>query len=101
MGECCSPNQIPRELALLAQTGREKDLELRVATQLPHKLNASVTGQSTELVSFRLTEPLVLNRVAELGAERPEVAALPPGHFISWHRLTGAKLAGRVVYGTS
>ncbi|MFN3410216.1 MAG: hypothetical protein ACK45B_14565 [Limisphaerales bacterium] len=92
----CSPNTIPRELALVAQTGREENLELLVATQLPHKINASITGQATELVCFRLTEPLALNRVAELGADRDAVAALPPGRFLSWNRLTGAKLAGRV-----
>jgi len=91
----CSPNAIPRELALVAQTGREENLELLKATQLPHKVNASVTGQATELVSFRLTEPLALNRVAELGADRALVAGLPLGTFVSWNRLTGASLTGR------
>jgi hypothetical protein len=92
----CSPNAIPRELALVAQTGCEENLELLVATQLPHKINASITGQSTGLVCLRLTEPLALNRVAELGADREAVAALPPGSFISWNRMSGARLAGRV-----
>jgi len=69
---------------------------LLTATQLPHKVNASVTGQATELVSFRLTEPLALNRVAELGADRAVVAALPLGTFVSWNRLTGAMLSGRL-----
>jgi hypothetical protein len=54
------------------------------------------TGQATELVSFRLTEPLALWRVAELGADREKVAALPLGSFVSLNRLTGAQLAGRV-----
>jgi hypothetical protein len=69
---------------------------LLVATQLLHKINASITGQATELVSFRLTEPLALNRVTELGADRDAVAVLPPGSFLSWNRLSGAQLAGRV-----
>jgi len=42
-------------LSLAVQTGREENLELVTATQLPHKINASITGQSTELVCFRLT----------------------------------------------
>lgn len=79
--------------------GREKlrrNLDWLIAKQLPRKINASITGQATELVCFRLTEPLALNRVAELGAGRDAVAALPPGSFISWNRMSGAKLAGRV-----
>jgi hypothetical protein len=92
----CSPQVMPRELALVAQTGREENLELVTATQLPHKVNASITGQSTELVCFRLTEPLSLKRVEELGADWNRVAALPLGSFVSWNRLTGGTLAGRV-----
>lgn len=89
-------NQLPRELALAVQTGREENLELVCATQLPHKVNASITGQSTELVCFRLSEPLALARVGELGADRDAVAALPMGSFVSWNRLSSAKLAGKV-----
>ena len=48
------------------------------------------------MVCFRLTEPLALNRVAELGADRDAVAALPPGAFLSWNRMSGETLAGRV-----
>jgi len=88
--------QLPRELALCVQTGREENLELVCATQLPHKVNASITGQSTELVCFRLSEPLALSRVAELGADRGAVSALPLGSFVSWNRLSGGKLAGKV-----
>jgi hypothetical protein len=42
----CSPQAIPRELAVIAQMGRAENLELVTATQLPHKVNASITGQS-------------------------------------------------------
>jgi DNA helicase HerA-like ATPase len=58
-----SNNQILRELATVAQTGRAENLELMVATQLPHKVHASITGQSTEFVCFRQDEPLALERV--------------------------------------
>jgi hypothetical protein len=89
-------NQLPRELALVAQTGREEHLELVCATQLPHKVNASITGQSTELVCFRLQEPLALARVGELGGDRGAVSALPMGSFVSYNRLSGGNLAGKV-----
>jgi len=88
--------QLPRELALCVQTGREENLELVCATQLPHKVNASITGQSTELIAFRLCEPLALARVGELGADRDAVSELPLGSFVSWNRLSGGKLAGKV-----
>lgn len=88
--------QLPRELALVVQTGREEHVELVCATQLPHKVNAAITGQSTELVCFRLSEPLALSRVAELGADRAAVSSLPLGSFVSWNRLSGGKLAGKV-----
>ena len=88
--------EIPRELALVVQTGREENLEFVSATQLPHKINASITGQSTELVCFRLGEPLALKRVGELGADIAEISALPLGHWVSYNRLTGGKTAGKV-----
>lgn len=91
-----TPQGIPLELAALAQMGRAENLELMTATQLPHQVNASITGQSTELVCFRLGEPLALARVRELGGDPGRVAELPMGEFISWNRLSGGQLAGRV-----
>lgn len=88
--------EMPRELALVVQTGREENLELVCATQLPHKVNASVTGQSTELVCFRLNEPLALNRVKELGADADSVKNLPLGEFVSYNRLNSGTLTGKV-----
>lgn len=92
----CSPNQIPKELAIVAQTGRVENLELLTATQLPHKIHASITGQSTEMVCFRLDEPLALDKVEELGADRDLVQSLPLGGFAAWNRLSRARLEGRV-----
>jgi len=88
--------QLPRELARVVQIGREEHLDPVCATQLPHKVNASITGQSTELVCFRLQEPLALARVGEQGADRAAVSALALGSFVSWNRLSGEKLSSRV-----
>jgi hypothetical protein len=92
----CSPNAIPKELATVAQTGRAENLELLCATQLPHKVHASITGQSTELVCFRLDERLALDAVQELSAEPDVVRTLPLGSYVSWNRLTRTKLSGKL-----
>jgi hypothetical protein len=90
------PHGIPRELSCCVQLGVEENLELVSATQLPHKVHASITGQSTEQVCFRLDEGLALDAVQELGADRGTVQGLPLGSFVSWNRLSRARLAGKV-----
>ena len=59
-------------------------------------IHASISGQSTELVCFRLDEPLALDKVEELGADRAAVQGLPLGSFIAWNRLSRARLDGKV-----
>ena len=80
----------------MAQTGRVENLEMLTATQLPHEIHASITGQSTELVCFRLDEALALDKVEELGADRAAVQSLPLGSFMAWNRLSRGRLAGKV-----
>ena len=92
----CSPGSIPIELATISQMGRAENLELVTATQLPHRVNSAITGSATELVCFRLDEPLALGRIGELGANEADVKSLPLGSFISINRFSGSRLAGRV-----
>jgi len=80
----------------VAQTGRVENLEMLTATQLPHEIHASITGQSTALVCFRLDEALALDKVEELGADRAAVQSLPLGSFMAWNRLSRGRLAGKV-----
>jgi hypothetical protein len=80
----------------VAQTGRVENLELVTATQLPHKIHASITGQSTELVCFRLDEALALDKVEELGAERSGVQGLALGSFVAWNQISRGRLQGKV-----
>ena len=89
-----SPHQIPYELALAAVTGREEHIELLCCTQLPHRLNATLVGQCTELICFRLDERLALDCVEDLGMVRTDVASLPLGRFIARNRLSGGRLVG-------
>jgi hypothetical protein len=91
----CSPNGIPKELAMVSQTGRVENLELVVASQMPHKLHSSIIGQSTELVCFRLQERLALQSVRDLGLTL-DPSRLNRGSYVSLNRLSGGLLAGRI-----
>ena len=55
-----------------------------------------MSGQATELVCFRIDEPLDLRRVAELGADPEQVKNLPLGAFVAINRITRATLTGKV-----
>jgi DNA helicase HerA-like ATPase len=98
----CNPDAIPVELALLAQSGRELDVELIVDTQRPEQVNASITGAATELVAFKLISSEALRAMERLWrdsgipAVRETVSRLPLGAFIAWNRLSGGSLSGRV-----
>jgi hypothetical protein len=87
---------IPHELAMIAQTGREENIELVSCTQRPELVNSSITGGATELVCFRLGEPEKLRAVAGLGADPLKVSRLPLGTYISYDRLNGGSFCGRV-----
>lgn len=89
-------DKIPHELAMISQTGRVENLELLAITQLPSKISASITGQSTELVCFRLDESVELRKVQGLGADPVAVQNLPLGSFIAYNRLTRARFAARI-----
>ena len=49
-----------------------------------------------ELVCFCLDEALALDHVAEPGANRDAVQALPPGSFLAWNRISRGRLARKV-----
>jgi DNA helicase HerA-like ATPase len=92
----CTQDSLPPELAYLAQAGREHGVELLIDTQRPELLNPALTGQCTELVCFKLASPEALNTIKKLGADREAIAALPPGSFVSYNRLSGGVLEGRM-----
>lgn len=89
-------SHVPGPLAKVCQAGREENIEFVCATQMPHRLNESITGQSTELVCFKLDAPLGLARIRELGGDPELVTQLPLGQFISYNRLSGGSLSGQV-----
>jgi hypothetical protein len=84
---------LPRELAIVANTGREEHIELVTCTMHPQLVHAAITGVCTELVCFRLQEPDALRVVGKLGANKENISHLPPGQF---DRLKGGLALGRV-----
>lgn len=92
----CSPQSIPAELALCIQTGRKRGLDCMFATQRPNRLNGSILGEATEVVSFRLQEESALQAVERAGLSAAAVSALPPGAFLAVNADTGGTLSGRV-----
>ena len=90
---------IPKELALICQTGRAENIELVAVTQMPHRINSSVTGQTTELICFLLDEPKALEAVQSLRADAATVQSLLPGQWVSYNRRSrgpGSIVTGRV-----
>jgi len=61
-----------------------------------------LTYCNTERVRFRLLSPEALRAAEKLrrdsgiGASRDQVAALPPGRFVAWNRLSGGSVTGGV-----
>jgi len=91
----CTEDSIPAELAMLAQDGRSDGVEFVFDTQRPEKLNPSIIGAATEIVSFRLDEKQALKSVATMQHEPEEVRALPFGSFVS-RTVQGGVLRGKV-----
>lgn len=98
----CNPDSIPPELALLAQAGRELEIELVCDTQRPELLNGSLTGNCTEIVVMRLMDDCSVREVqkilmrAGISADATALCQQPPGAFTGFNRISGASLSGRV-----
>ena len=80
----------------IVQEGRVEDIELVTATNTPENYHPAITGAASELVCFRTIGPKALDKLAELGADADEVAALPLGSFVSYDRLTGGARRGKL-----
>jgi len=87
---------IPDQLSQIVLAGREENIELVCCAQEPHFVHSAITGQSSELVCFRLDESRALRKIESMGLSGNEVQALPLGSFISLDRLQRTQIAGRV-----
>ena len=98
----CNPDNIPPELALLAQAGRELHIELIADTQRPEMLNGSITASATELIVFRQMHPAALRVTENLlrdggnGYDPAAIRSLPLGSYLAFNRLTGGSVAGKL-----
>jgi hypothetical protein len=62
-----------------------------------YKADTSVrSGQSSELICFRLDESRCLGKIESLGIPGQEVQALPMGSFIALNRLSRQRIEGKV-----
>lgn len=86
-------DDIPVELAMLAQMGRAENIELITATQHLHKVNASITGNLTELICFKMIDSVDLRKAGQLGANPEEIQALPLYHFLAYNLRSGESCA--------
>ncbi len=81
----CSPNFIPKSLAMILMDGRKNGIGSLLTTHRPNKLNDAIAGEATELVSFSLNGGLKLEWLAKNFDDFPvdQVKDLPPLHFIA------------------
>jgi len=92
----CNRNTIPQSLAECVQDGRKHGVETMFDTQHPERVNGSILGEVTELISFRLHEEKSLDFAESRGFRREELSALPLGSFVGRNCLTGAEWRARL-----
>ncbi len=94
----CSPNAIPKPLAMILMDGRKNGVGALLSTHRPNKLNDAITGEATELVCFSLTGTLKLEYLERNFDEFPvnKLPQLPPLHFIAQNLNSGRMFEGRV-----
>ena len=86
-----------QEARTVPRTGQAVGQNCSLHAPFMELVNASVMGSCAEMVCFKLNAPDGLRAGRKLGAAPEAVAALPVGSFISYHRLSGGTLAGKLV----
>ena len=94
----CTPSTIPGGLSECVLTGRVRELDCLFCTQHPNKLHGTLTGETTEAVSFCLTQDLNLRPMISLGHDPEELRRLVKGEWVSRAGMLIARgsLFGRV-----
>jgi hypothetical protein len=88
-------DSIPREFALVLETGRRWGLDAIVIAQQLNLCHNRIRNQITEMVAFQTTEPLVLGALQERGFNPEAVASLQPFEFILRNRA-GFEQTGKI-----
>ncbi len=92
----CSPNHLPRPLAMILMDGRKNGIGMLLTTHSPNRLNAAITGEATEIVGFALTGELKIGYLEKNCDEFPasELTQLPPLHYIAQNCESGGLRRG-------
>jgi hypothetical protein len=94
----CSPNAIPKPLAMILMDGRKNGVGALLTTHRPNKLNDAITGEATELIGFSLSGGLKLDYLERNFDEFPvnRLPQLPPLCFIAQNLNSGRTMEGKV-----
>lgn len=91
-----SSRREPVELAMCTRSGRKRGLACLFNTQTPHLLHASIRNECSELVCFRLGDPLCLEMPKKRGMDVEEIPKLPDLAFVARNLDSGGELRGRI-----
>jgi DNA helicase HerA-like ATPase len=96
----CSPNQIPKPLAMVLMDGRKNGIGSLLTTHRPNKLNDAIAGEATELISFSLNGHLKLDYLRKNFDEFPvdELPNLPTLHYVAQNLDSGGIYRGKLTF---
>lgn len=90
-----STTKIPAPLADCIRLGRKRGLHMVFNTQTFNKLHGDLRAEASEIISFRQSDKLPLEALAERGFVADELKALPDLHFIA-RTDQGGELRGAI-----
>lgn len=87
---------LPAELERIVRTGRFFGMKYLSSTHRPRDYHINIRALVTEWICFNMVEPDELDAVRPYYRGVDKVATLPKFHFISYDRVAGTELAGRL-----
>ncbi len=96
----CSPNFVPKPLALIVQDGRKHGIGLICTTHRPNRLNELIMGEATEFVGFHLSGSNKLDYLKRNCDEFPidDLPKLPLLHYVAQNLQTGGIFRGALKF---
>lgn len=96
----CSPHFIPKPLAVMLMDGRKSGIGTLLTTHSPHRMNAVIIGEATELISFQLRGELKLDYLRKNCDEFPvdKLKDLPSLHYIAMNLDSGGTATGVIKF---
>ena len=96
----CSPNFIPKPLAVMLMDGRKSGIGTLITTHSPQKMNSVIIGEATELIGFNLRGDLKLDYLRKNCDEFPveKLKDLPALHYIAMNLDSGGTDTGIIKF---